>query len=405
MVNMTVDRTRNIRAPADSTPIHSRRVWERAPNEKAVTSGKSALMLGHQGDMIRRLQELLNEAGASPPLVVDHRMGPAVERAVVDFQRKHHLDDDGMAGHRTWRRLQEHVAAIRAGAEKPGSEITDPSRGTFTAPRPLEPGPSGVRLKPAETPELRPAIAAGDIATAPGRANGRFDRDRAAREAQGEAILRANGQWPPVDGRIYVIQIDQDSPPPPKPAAKGLAGAARSAEQKRYNDEKQRVINYLRRYTGEAVVFKATGGRLVEKNAKGPFRAAAHPGQLVTKAAPDVNGDGKSDIAHLRSGVYEYQGKVNGSNRYDPVSDMAMKVARDLNQDGVIDPKEAQRDDYGLGIQIHSGNAGGPSSIGCQTFEPNDYIDLKKVVHAAKAETFTYVLVRRPNDLTGENPF
>jgi hypothetical protein len=82
-----------------------------------------------------------------------------------------------------------------------------------------------------------------------------------------------------------------------------------------------------------------------------------------------------------------------------------MKGARDLNHDGVIDESESQRNFTAAGIQLHAGNAGGPSSVGCQTFEPTDYNQLTRTIKGAKVSTFTYVLVRRPHDESGANPF
>ena len=96
MGNMPIDRTSKAHSLADSTPTASHRAWEKAPSEADIKAGKSALMLGHQGGAVSRLQALLNQAGASPHLEVDGKMGPATERAVVRFQRKRDLDDDGM---------------------------------------------------------------------------------------------------------------------------------------------------------------------------------------------------------------------------------------------------------------------------------------------------------------------
>ena len=83
----------------------------------------------------------------------------------------------------------------------------------------------------------------------------------------------------------------------------------------------------MKRYSGQTAVYKAVDGKLVEQG--GPFRSASHPGQMSTDGKfTDVNKDKKADIAHLRAGVYEYKSRPNGSGRFNPTDDRAMKVGR-----------------------------------------------------------------------------
>ena len=323
----------------------------------------------------------------------------------MQFQRRQGLEADGLVGSLTWGALQQHVGGTATAAAQESTEITDAGLEPSTTPKLLVPARSGFSVRSPEHPQTSPEIDMTSFATEPGRASAAFGRDRATREVQGEALLHANGQWPPQEGHYYVVQIDQDAPPTPTPIPLGSTGGAQRDAQKRHADEQRRVATYLRRYTGETLIFKAVGGRLVEQNMNGAFRSAAHPGQLMSGAAPDVNRDGVSDVANLRSGVYEYHGRVNGSNRYDPVSNSTMKVARDLNHDGTIDSNESGHDDYGTSIQIHAGSAGGPVSIGCQTLQPDDFRELTRILRDAHQKIFTYLLVRRPNDQTGMNPF
>lgn len=57
------------------------------------------LTVGSQGSDVRHLQQALNRNGAK--LSVDGDFGPATKRAVVSYQRSHHLTADGVVGDKT----------------------------------------------------------------------------------------------------------------------------------------------------------------------------------------------------------------------------------------------------------------------------------------------------------------
>lgn len=59
------------------------------------------LKRGSAGDDVKELQQLLNDAGASPRLSVDGQFGPGTERAVISFQRRRGLIADGLVGSKT----------------------------------------------------------------------------------------------------------------------------------------------------------------------------------------------------------------------------------------------------------------------------------------------------------------
>lgn len=105
------------------------------------------------------------------------------------------------------------------------------------------------------------------------------------------------------------------------------------------------------------------------------FRATTDPGMRAHADAPDVTGDGRGDVAHLRPGQYEYRvGPHKGlPGAGNPT--VNVPVDRDTNQDGVISGAERrasiERGDVGWGINIHWGPGGdpseiGPYSLGCQ---------------------------------------
>lgn len=44
---------------------------------------------GSKGSDVKKLQKLLNKAGAKPPLVIDGDFRDKTKKAVLDFQKKH----------------------------------------------------------------------------------------------------------------------------------------------------------------------------------------------------------------------------------------------------------------------------------------------------------------------------
>ncbi|MEW5850175.1 MAG: peptidoglycan-binding protein [Myxococcota bacterium] len=376
--------TSTTQAPATSS-------FQPGPGLQEVRNG-GVLMQGHGGASVSDIQARLNAAGAQPPLEVDGKFGPRTEAAVRRFQAANGLDVDGKVGPQTLAALERGGSvegAAQGRARQEARQATGNNQQT-RAPTTQEQGtrPEGTQragdLQQADAARRVRGASAGGT-QAPGRSDAPFAGDRAAREQQAEQLLRSNGQWPPREGHVYAIQIDQDSPP---------AGA--SAQDK---------SNHLRSYTGQTAVFQARNGRLVE--IEGPMRSASHPGQKSTSGFTDVNGDGRSDIAHLRAGTYEYRASSH-NGRFNPVSDRNISVARDTNQDGVIDAREnaasQQRGDYATALQWHAGNSTRPSSVGCQTMPPDDFARFQRAVRTGDDNSFTYLLVRRPNDQHGANP-
>lgn len=56
------------------------------------------LRLGSRGDEVRKLQRVLNDRGANPPLTVDGDFGPATDAAVRAYQESKGLVKDGVVG-------------------------------------------------------------------------------------------------------------------------------------------------------------------------------------------------------------------------------------------------------------------------------------------------------------------
>lgn len=239
----------------------------------------------------------------------------------------------------------------------------------------------------------------------PGRVTRGFEDNGRRREWQAEQILKRFGQWPPPEGELYVIQIDQDSPAPPPPRPGTNTPPEKFREQlEAWKRGLDTLLKFVIQYSGQTVVFRAqrVAGKLslVELNPDGPLRSASHTGQLDPAGMASCN-ERVCGMAWLRPGIYPYKGRSLGV--FTPVQDSLIDVARDVNGDGAIDRKESvlSARAYGFAIQIHPGFPGSPRSVGCQTLPPPDFNILQKIVTDAQVPTFSYVLVRRPNEKTG----
>jgi hypothetical protein len=67
--------------------------------------------IGGMGNGTREIQTGLNLCGADPPLNIDGEFGKLTENAVIDFQKKHGLQVDGVVGRATWAKLIEFANA------------------------------------------------------------------------------------------------------------------------------------------------------------------------------------------------------------------------------------------------------------------------------------------------------
>lgn len=326
---------------------------------EAVGRGEH-LRQGCSGESVSQLQSCLNMINSENRLREDGDFGPKTQHAVCTFQSQNQLRPDGVVGPITLRALLAQLPAAE-------SYSIPPTHGSTR-----------------ETAEGSGAFVVG-----PGRVQRGFDSTLSARQSQAEQILRSFGKWPPESGRAYVIQIDQDSPPPEASNGDRLA--------------------YVRSYSGQMAVFSADKGRLFEQQS--PLRSASHPGQFeaIKARPPDVNGDGEPDIAWLRPGIYHYRSRPNDDGRYNPANLAEFRsVARDYTHDGVIDEEEAEGRYSAAGIQIHVSGSSGPASIGCQTLPPDEYARLKPAIEQAnrgQLPDFTYILVRRPNDRFGTHEY
>lgn len=100
-----------------------------APEVGAPAQGSGLLRRGARGDQVRALQESLRARGA--PIEADGDFGPATQRAVRQFQKKHGLGVDGIAGPETMKALARAAERRPSGGEgavkPPGEGAVKPS--------------------------------------------------------------------------------------------------------------------------------------------------------------------------------------------------------------------------------------------------------------------------------------
>jgi hypothetical protein len=83
----------------------SEQAVEETRQAEAARDDEFDLSMGAQGGRVAELQDLLNAAGADPPLDIDSIFGPATRQAVIDFQRAHGLVDDGTVSRSLFARI------------------------------------------------------------------------------------------------------------------------------------------------------------------------------------------------------------------------------------------------------------------------------------------------------------
>ena len=152
-----------------------------------------------------------------------------------------------------------------------------------------------------------------------------------------------------------------------------------------------------RKYSGEALLILIDGEQA--KILYGPFPFSSHPGQVRTNATgtPDVDKDGKRDVAWAAEGVaYPMKGKRNSGNRFDPTTKY-QPVYRDTsgagNYVGVVanSPKMWP----GTAIQFHAGTSSKPVSVGCLTAPPKYFDECAKRIEALKVSSWRLVFEHR----------
>lgn len=95
----------------------------------SATGGRPVLRLGSTGDAVGDEQSFLNAFNGAG-LTVDKDFGPATEAAVIAWQRKRNLTDDGIVGPQTWADQDRCMAYVTAVAQNHDVADLPPFPGT-----------------------------------------------------------------------------------------------------------------------------------------------------------------------------------------------------------------------------------------------------------------------------------
>ena len=135
----------------------------------------------------------------------------------------------------------------------------------------------------------------------------------------------------------------------------------------------------------------------------GVFEGATHTGQKYVKDTQqedgsykakftDVNKDGRSDIAYIKPGTYDFH--TGKSDKYGSHlrPDQKIEAWRDTNQDGKITGDEKDTNYKATAILFHKGGTEAPKSVGCQTMAPNEFDGFMELMKKDPNGKITYTL-------------
>ena len=208
------------------------------------TSGTGELLAkGAKGAEVSKLQELLNKAGATPPLTVDGDFGPGTEAAVTDFQRRNNLPADGIVGEMT-----------RAALQKTQSPSTGTvGNGEYKSSFEIKPGSKGPEVE-----RLKKAL------TDAGFYTGAINQEMGAQGV--EALKKAKEQLklggaPDVAGEFTVKKIEEFARTQSSGGATGASGAAGLLKPVRQQDATSCGLTSIAMITNAVNAKTGTGAR------------------------------------------------------------------------------------------------------------------------------------------------
>lgn len=146
----------------------------------------------------------------------------------------------------------------------------------------------------------------------------------------------------------------------------------------------------VRHYSGQCALVLVDGERTAMLTPSLPW--STHPGQVRTTASgtPDVDGDGKRDVAWaLPATIYPMKGRPNSAGRFNPATD-TQPVYRDVSGAGTFaGVREANANVYpATAIQLHAGSSSKPVAIGCFTLPPKQFETLSSAIQRHASSGF-----------------
>lgn len=313
---------------------------------KSQLENKSPLKKGMEGQNISKLQDFLISKGymtAEQKSTGPGKFGPKTEAALKAFQREHGLKDDGIVGPKTRKAMEGNQPPVKkASAEQVKNE---PPKAQLDGTR--------------EVPDSR--------------MNAERSLEEQAKLYDKYVKVIPEGKLKEGTNEMNIVGLRHHD-------------ISKSSDLKSYDD---RFV----------VMWKDDAGN----KRVSVFEGATHTGQKYVKDTlkedgsykakfTDVSGDGRSDIAYIKPGTYDFH--MGKSSKYGehlrPDDDIA--AWRDTNQDGKITGKEQNTNYEATAILFHKGGTKAPVSVGCQTMHPDEFDNFMELMKKDPNGKITYTL-------------
>jgi peptidoglycan hydrolase-like protein with peptidoglycan-binding domain len=312
---------------------------------------KTNLERGMEGSHVSQLQDELIAKGymtAEQKATGPGKFGPQTEAALKAFQRDHHLKDDGVFGPKTRKAFAE-----------PKKQET-----------PVKSDTSAEKVKN----EPQKAELGGTKEVPDSQFQGDRSLEEQAKLYDKYSKLVPEGKLKSGEGEMNILGLRHHD-------------IGSSKELKSYDD---RFV----------VMWKDDAGN---KRVR-VFEGATHTGQTYVKDTKqedgsykakftDVTGDGRSDIAYIKPGTYEFHTGKSAKYGDHLRPDKNISAWRDTNQDGKITGNELNTNYTAGAILFHKGGTKAPQSVGCQTLSPAEYQKFIDLIKQDPNGKVTYTLV------------
>lgn len=325
-------------------------------SQQALLSSKfekqTNLKKGMEGESVSKLQDFLISKGfmgADQKATGPGKFGPQTEEALKAYQRSHGLKDDGILGPKT-----------RKSMEGSGNQATTQSTEKKTTTQNIQSNLPKAKLDGAkEVPDsqLNGSRSLQDQAklydkysklVPEGKLNGGTNEMNIVGLRHHD--ISSNKDLKSYDDRFMVLYKDEDG----NKRVKVFEGATHTG-QKYVKDTQQEDGSYKAKFT-------------------------------------DVNGDGRSDIAYIKPGTYEFHTGKNAKYGDHLRPDQDIAAWRDTNQDGKISANERNTNYTAGAILFHKGGTSAPQSVGCQTMAPHEFDPFMDLMKKDPNGKITYTL-------------
>jgi peptidoglycan hydrolase-like protein with peptidoglycan-binding domain len=321
---------------------------------RSQLESKSLLKRGMEGEQVGKLQDFLISKGymtAQQKSTGPEKFGPQTEAALKAFQRESGLKDDGVLGPKTRKAMEGHVKTTSEHHQE--------------------------RVKKTSTEQVK---------NDPPKAH--LDGTKEVPDSQLKTTRSLEEQ-----AKLY----DKYKDLIPEGKLKQGKNEMNIVGLRHHDISKNES---LRAYDDRFLVMwkDDAGNKRVSV-----FEGATHTGQKYVKGDQredgsykakftDVNQDGKSDIAFVKPGTYDFH--MGKSSKYGEHlrPDDNIAAWRDTNQDGKITGNEKNTNYEATAILFHKGGTKMPLSVGCQTMHPDEFDNFMDLVKKDPNGKISYTL-------------